>query len=199
MKTIAALTLSLLAAPAFAAEPPTSLTPTSDTAVTYSMEMPGQPPTSMVVAWNVSAGKVRFDPTGAPSWMLSDLRQNTTVMVMESQRTYMNLPAGAAMQAQPRLPPGAQLTAAGTDTVAGHACNLWKYTTTQPVQAEGTLCVTSDNLLLRMQTRLASGQEVKMEATNVSIGPQDASRFTVPEGYRQMEVPQAPQAPQQRR
>jgi len=188
--TIAALTLSLLAVPALAQakEAPTSLTPSTDAAVTYAVQATGQPSGTMIIAWNVGAGKVRIDSAMFPGWLLLEQRDQRAFMVVEEQRAYMPLPAEAAAKAAPRLPPGVQLTEAGTDTVASQPCTIWKFASQQ--EGEGTVCVTDGSLLLRLEARTPAGQQVRIEAQTVSTSAQDTARFTLPAGFRNMQQAQ---------
>lgn len=193
-QTIAALTLSLLAVPALAKEAPTSLTPASDAAVTYAVQGPGRPEVSMIIAWNRTQDKMRIDAATLPGWVLSEPRENRAFIVVDEQRRYMALPANAAREMEPRLPPGVRLTEAGSDTVAGLPCTVWNFEGAQPGDGDGSICMTDANLLLRLEGKSRSGQGLRMEAQTVATGPQDAARFTLPQGYQQI-TPQQGAAP----
>ena len=199
-KTITAaaalLALPALMPAAFAQDKP-SLRPTRDVAVSY--KMLGQDtagaaaPQQVLMAWNVAEGKQRVEPPGGMGWMLIDRKGNSAVMIMEQQKMVMTMPPASVAQMTQEMPPDARFTRKGTQTVAGTSCTVWDVVTSQ---ANSTLCVTDDGVLLRAAGEAPNGGGTRgLEATEVKYGPQDAARFTVPPGYQQMQVGQTPGAP----
>lgn len=106
-------------------------------------------------------------------------------------------PPGAAMRIedadapQPLETPWASLGAENTRTeglceVAGERGRLWA--PRQPVEGvDRVACITSDGIVLQ----LTENDHVLWEATSLQRGPQDASLFGVPAGYRMIDRPSA--------
>ncbi len=185
--------LVLAALPALAQ--PANLQPTRDVSVTYRMNMPAPAggaaaPQEMRMAFSVADGKQRIDPPGGMGWMLIDRKANTAVMVMDAQRATMAMPPATVAAMTQGVPPGASFTRKGTATVAGVSCTEWDVTAGQ---GRGTSCITEDGVLLRATTTPPNGTPTTvMEATQVTYGPVDATRLSVPSGYSPMTVPGAP-------
>jgi len=191
--TLLALTLATLPMLASAATPPANLTPTTDVAVTYAVHAPGKPAGSMLVAWKADSGKVRVESLAFPGWLLLEPREQRASMIIEAQRAVVQMPPEVAVRGAPHLAADAVLTEAGTDTVAGLPCTLWNYESAS--EGTGTLCVTEGRLMLRTVAKTHSGEEIRIEAQTVSTGPQDAARFTVPDGYAVVTPNAAPATP----
>lgn len=178
--------------PALAQDWP-QIVPTRDVAVTYRF-LGGAPqgaPQGMSVSWQASTQTMRNDIPGM-GWMVADHRNQRGFMVMEQMRMIMDVPMGQALQQH-----GPSATATyrreGTATVAGLSCTVWSY---EDRGSHGRACITADGVTLRAEgTR--QGQSGGMEATQVSYGPQDPSRFQRPPGYGTLHAPagMAPGAP----
>ncbi|MBU8539511.1 DUF4412 domain-containing protein [Falsiroseomonas tokyonensis] len=186
--------LALLALPAMAQ--PTNMQPTRDVSVTYRMNSPpgagggAAAPQELRMAFSASTGRQRVDPPGGMGWMLIDRRANTAVMVMDAQRAIMAMPPATVAAMTQGVPAGASFTRQGTATVAGTTCTEWNMTAPQ---GSGTSCITEDGVLLRASATPPGGTATMvMEATQVTYGPVDAARLTVPEGYSTMQMPTAP-------
>ena len=181
----AALALVALVQPALAQ--PTQLRPTRDVTVTYRMVgMTGTTPQEVRMAFSPSTGKQRIDPPGGVGWMLIDRQANTAVMVMDAQRATVAMPPATVAAMTQEAPAGATFRLKGNATVAGLACTDWDMTAGP---AQGTSCITDDGVLLRTIATAPNGTNVLMEATQVTYGPVDPARLTVPPGYTAMQVP----------
>lgn len=178
------LALLLLAAlPAGAQERP-AIIPTADATVTYRLSgspggtVPAQL-SELRMSFLAARQLVRVD-VGSGGFIVADSRARTGFMVMEAQRTIVELPAGNnAAAALPRE--SATYVREGADSVAGLPCTVWR------VSDEGRTsraCLTADGLLLR-----AEGDQGRMEATAVSRAPLDAARFARPAGFQVMQMP----------
>ncbi|MGG5812240.1 DUF4412 domain-containing protein [Falsiroseomonas sp. CW058] len=185
--TLAALA-TLAAAPAAAQDRP-PLHPTRDVSVTYRITggapqgTPQGAPQSIAISWLAAPQVSRMD-MGPLGYMVADHRTQRGFMVMQQQRMVMEVPVQQAMQ---QYGPSANATyrRTGTDTVAGLACQVWTY---QDRGNSGTACITADGVMLRARGT-AQGQSGGMEATQVSYGPQDPSRFQRPQGYQSVQIP----------
>lgn len=174
--------------PPQAAQPaqPPQLRPTRDVAVTYRVQSGSQTPQTVPAAWLTSAQRLRLEPPGMPGWVLADLPASRAQMVMDSTRMVMRLPGKGPWPALDRVPPGARMTPAGSATVAGLRCNAWQISAKE---GEGTVCLTPDGVLLRASGQY-DGRQGTLEATQVTYGPQDPTRFQVPPGYQGVNLPQ---------
>lgn len=181
----AAAALAIVAMPAFAQ--PANMRPTRDVTVTYRMTgMTGVPPQEMRMAFSPATGKQRIDPPGAAGWMLIDRKANSAVMVMDAQRMTMAMPPATVAAMTQEVPVGATFTRKNTATVAGTACTEWDMTAGG---GQGTSCITEDGVLLRTVTTVPNGAAVTMEATQITYGPVEAARLSVPSGYTAMQIP----------
>lgn len=194
------LMLGLLAAPALSpalAQDRPAMVPTRDVSITYRVAaaQPGanQAGTDMRMSWLVTEQKLRVDMPGGMGWSVVDQRTQTMFIVMEHQRMVMAVPTqpGAGGINLPTQPPdSARFTRAGTATIAGLTCTLWRY---EDTKARGEACLTADGVMLRSSGTHA-GQTGTLEATAVTYGPQDPARFRIPEGYQSMAIPGQPPA-----
>lgn len=172
--------------------------PTRDHAVTYRMQHEGRT-AEMRVYFSAATRRQRVEMADAGMAMIHDLPGRRMLMLNEQMRMVMELPVNA-QQGQPMLavPDDMTLTRTGADTVAGHRCTT--YRATQRGADRGTVCVTDDGIMLRAD--LSQGdRRGTMEATSLSLAPQPAALFQVPQGWQTMQMPSAPpsgQRPPQR-
>jgi len=183
--TRAALLALLLAAPAAAQTRP-SVLPTADAAVTYRLSGAAQGQLQELrLSFLASQGLVRVDAMPG-AWIVADGRGRSGFMVIEAQRTVMDLPSeGNAAAALPRA--SASFVREGTDRIAGLPCTIWRVT---DEGRSSRACLTEDGLMLR-----AEGTQGRMEAIAVSRAPLDASAFARPAGFRSMAMPGGRAAP----
>jgi hypothetical protein len=106
----------------------------------------------------------------------------TAYTVIPAQRTAMRITLDQVRKspddAWASLAQEARASTTGPCRVAGE--NGMGWTTTDDGGAIRTACVTSDGIILRA----TDGDRVVWETTRVQRGPQDASLFSVPAGYR---------------
>jgi hypothetical protein len=183
----ATVALSLVAAGPEAAAQPKQ--PTRDHAVTYRMAHAGQA-LEMRVFYSAAARRQRVEMPEAGVAMIHDLPGRRMLMLNEQMRIAMELPVnGPQGQQMLSLPEDMTLARTGTATVAGHGCTT--YRAVQKGVERGTVCVTDDGIMLRAD--LAQGERRgTMEATSLSLSPQPATLFAVPEGWQVMQMPSAP-------
>lgn len=190
MRTLsfAPVALLLAALPAAAQERP-ALLPSRDVAVTYQVTAGQGQGHELRMAWLVAERKLRVDAAGAPGWSVIDQRAGRMLVVMDQQRTVLEMPAnsgpgGLSIPTEP--PASARFTKAGSATVAGLRCTLWKY---EDGERKGETCLTADGVMLRSSGSLGSSRSGAVEATRVAYGAQDPARFQAPPGYRSMQLP----------
>ncbi|MBR0657159.1 DUF4412 domain-containing protein [Plastoroseomonas arctica] len=195
MRLLATAILATLPFAAHAQQP--TIFPTRDVAITYRATGP-QGPMNITMAFSTASGLMRIDvPGGGPmggGWMLFDHRAGSARMVMDQQRMVMTMdgtmvPGGGGF----RPSPDARFTREGADRVAGLACTNWR------IEDRGNrarACLTDDGVMLRAQPETQGAGT--LEATEISYGPQDPARFTVPTGYQTMDMQQMMQGLQQR-
>ncbi|MCU0986570.1 MAG: DUF4412 domain-containing protein [Acetobacteraceae bacterium] len=163
--------------------------PTRDHAVTYRMQHEGRT-AQMTVSFSASLRRQRVEMAEAGVAMIHDLPGRRMLMLNEQLRIAMELPV-TAQQGQQMLsiPDDMTLARTGSATIAGHACTT--YRATQRGAERGTVCLTEDGIMLRAD--LAQGERRgTMEATTLSLSPQPAALFEVPEGWQTMQMPSAP-------
>ena len=163
--------------------------PLRDVGITY--RSPAQPGAELRMSWLVAEQKLRVDMPGGQGWSLVDQRAQRMVLVMERQRMLLELPTGSGGINLPAQPPeGARFTRAGSATVAGLACTVWRYADGKGTGGEGSgeTCLTADGVMLR-SSGTHGGRTGTVEAVEVSYGPQDPERFRIPPGYQAVPRP----------
>lgn len=187
----AALALLLAAAPALAQDRP-PITPTRDVSVTYRVTGEGAP-AEMTMSWLATQGLMRMDMPGGQGFIVVNPQAGSGFMAMESMRMIMDLPAGAGgVDNFARASQSARFTREGSDRVANTPCTNWRI---EDRGETGRACLTADGVTLRASSGGGQSGRGAMEATRVTYGPQDASRFTRPQGYQVMQMPGGGGAP----
>lgn len=179
--------LIALGGPAAAQDRPT-LTPTRDVAVTYRVAAEGAPPGEMRMSWLAARRLMRMDMPGGQGFIVLDMGAGTAFMAMAAQRMILDMPAS---QIAARMAPRAEarFTREGPARIADTNCVNWR------VEDDGQaarICLTADGVMLRSEplSRSATGPVPGLlEATQISFGPQEASRFQRPSGYQNLQLP----------
>lgn len=178
---IAAAAASLL--PLAAAAQPKQ--PTRDYAVTYRMEHQGQAG-QMTVAYSATTRRQRVEMPDAGMVVITDQAALRMFMLNAATRTVMEMPLAKGQEPGFVLPDDMVLTRTGSATVAGHRCTL--YRAEQNRAERGTVCMTDEGIMLRAAMRQGDLAGT-IEATAVTLAPQAASQFAVPEGWSVMQMP----------
>ncbi|MFC3124574.1 hypothetical protein ACFOD4_05815 [Pseudoroseomonas globiformis] len=176
-----------LPGPAEAQASPQNLRPVRDVAVTYDVRVGQRPARQVPVSWQAATQRVRAEPPGLPGWILVALPEGRAQMVMDAAGMVVDLPAGDMAPFLGGVPPGTRLIRQGEATIAGQRCTDWRVTRKD---GEGTVCLTTDGVVLRAEGR-HKGQEGRIEALTVSYATQPDGRFSVPAGYRPLALPPA--------
>ena len=171
----------LLATPALAADEPPTI-PQRDVDVTYNIagRTPDAPPRQQRIRWSATESRMRIDPPSSGVYMIGDYRSGTLQVVKPADQTVLDMGPGSFA-----THPDMALTRLGNAQVAGLACTDWQ-TADNGGQAT-VLCLTADGVMLRA----SHGDQVLVEASTVSYGPQDATNFAPPPSFRHI----APAAP----
>lgn len=186
-----AFAMAAFAGVAIAQERP-PLAPTKDVTVQYNYKAvakdgSGQQGQSRILS---EAGGKRmrvegFMPTG---YMIVDRANGVTIMVMDSQHMYMEMPFDPARAGPFALRENMKFVRKSDDTIAGLHCTVWEM---QGDQGSGTGCITDDGVLLRGEAAGRYGQ-VLIIATAVSFAPLADEVFRPPAGYQKMQMPAMP-------
>ncbi|MFB3916224.1 MAG: DUF4412 domain-containing protein [Terriglobales bacterium] len=140
--------------------------------------------------------KMRMDTTqgGHSSIMIVDLPRKMAAVLMPEQRMYMEMDYAAYSRQMPdvraydpahpcNLEPGVTCRKIGTEMVNGRMCDKWAFTGGS--SGKRTVWIDQRNHL-PIRTLTADGTLI--EFTNVKEGPQPASLFQIPPGYRKMDM-----------
>jgi hypothetical protein len=169
--------------------------PTRDVAVTYKVvggnANPGMP-SEFHMTWSTAAQTMRMD-IGAKGYMLMDIANKTSMMVVPEQKMIMTLPPGVGPAAMFAAANGPAPARKGSDTVAGVGCTIWE--NKSPDGHVGTACVTADGVMLRALGTSPAGQSGGLLATKVTYTGSPAGSFEVPKDYQTMEMPMPGMAP----
>ncbi len=176
-RRIAAL-LAVLAVPARAQERP-PLIPTRDADVLY--DLPGDNLTERL-RWSEALRTLRVDPPGAGLYMLVDYAAGRMRWVDPARRAVMEGPAPDARNAVVGEGDG-RYGRAGTGSVAGLACTLWR--TADARGTPMTLCLTPEGVLLQVSV----AGTVALRARSVSFAPTPPDVLRVPDGFSRAALP----------
>ncbi len=188
--------MAAIAATAFAgaaaAQDRPAITPTKDVTVEYSYKSTpkaGPPQQGQSKIATAAGGKqMRIEGVGPAGYMVIDRAGGHTMMVMDAQHSYIEMPFDPARAGPFAMRENMKFARKGTDTVAGIKCTVWE---TQGDQGTGTACITDDGVLLRGESNGPNGHAL-MTATSVSYASLPDSVFQPPAGYQKMQMPALP-------
>ena len=179
---IRTILLALAFAPGVLAAERPPITPQRDVDVTYAIgaSQDGGPPLTQRMRWLVATSRLRVDPPTPGLYMIVDYRAKRMAVVKPADHAVLDVST-----AGPGLPGAAagDYDRRGAGQVAGLACTEWQ--TTDAAGRQTLLCLTPDGVMLRA----SQGDQVLLEATSVSYGPQDPAAFQPPAGYRHVAGP----------
>jgi outer membrane lipoprotein-sorting protein len=148
-----------------------------------------------------SGSKIRWEMNakGHDSVMIMDLPQKISYMVMPQQKMYMEMRLGQHMGRGPKMPdfktydpnnPCAQnedmtCEKVGTETVNGRSTDKWLFKSKK--KADHTMNVWIDKKI-HFPVRTVTSEGTQSDLTNVQEGPQTASLFEIPAGYRKFDM-----------
>jgi hypothetical protein len=185
---LAGLAAAVLAATPVVAQERPMFAPSRDVTIDYTVDSKAAAPNAprSVKMWIAQGGtRMRIDALGNPGYVIFDRVSGRTVMVLDKQHAYMEMPSSPAMANLFVLNDKMGFTRKGTDTVAGLSCTVWEV---KRDNGPGTACITADGLLLRGDS--ADGNS-HMIATKVSTGSLADSVFQPPAGYKKVDMPAA--------
>lgn len=174
----------LLLAETAAAQQRPAVRPSRDVAVEYRVEgtgAGGAPEARMVkMFWTDHGSLLRLDQGAEQGFAVVNFATARMMLVLTKQRAFGEVPFDPSEAPGLNLPANVAVNRLGGDTVAGLSCTVWGM---QVPQGNVRVCITPDGLVLRVR-----GTDEKapaaMEAVSVAYGPQPASLFQVPEGYK---------------
>jgi hypothetical protein len=195
---LGALALVLGAASAWAnGQPP--LVPTRDVAVTYRVQDPPsqQDPKGAThvlhMYFDATGQRVHIDVSGQPGFLVIDHKGGLVTAVDDATHSYEQGHAPPGMGELMFRTPDLQLVRRGTEKIAGQPCTVWEMSAAGQVQ--GDACITADGVVLRGQPAHAPTPNTGIVATSVAYGPQPASLFVAPAGYRRIQPNLPPPGP----
>jgi len=182
-----ALLLAVAVIPGATAQQRPTATPTRDVSVTYRASGEAGAIGEMRMSWLPARNLMRVDMAGGLGWMLVDVQAGTAFMVMDAQRMILNLPAG-------QIPPGgmapsqtARFTREGPSRISNLDCVNWRV---EDGGETARVCLTNEGVMLRAESLGSqAASRGTLEATAVSFGAQDPSRFQRPTGYQSLQMP----------
>lgn len=179
---LAGTAILTIAVTAVAATP--TMLPTRDVDVLYLAARPDDP-RGMPERIRWSGSRQRIDLPAQGLYVILDRQRRVMSTVRDANRTVVSIDAHEVGAFGTLGKPPEQFEAAGSATIQGLSCTLWKVG--DPRSARATLCLTEDGVMLRAE---AAGV-VLAEAQRVTFGPIDESIFLVPSDYRVVKAPGA--------
>ncbi|MEO9188920.1 MAG: hypothetical protein ABI224_02795 [Acetobacteraceae bacterium] len=185
---IAAAVLALGCSPAFASDLP-SLHPSRDVAVVYhadgTAEAGGVSQSHTIrMFWGEAGQALRVEFDAQPIVALIDFKRQRMEMLIGSRQMVLETKLDPTLVPGFVLPTGAKAVRAGTDTVAGLGCTVWRLT---GPRGSGAACITEDGVVLRAEGKAERGSG-RLEAVSVTYAPQAASLFAPPAGFARMDL-----------
>jgi hypothetical protein len=150
-------------------------------------------PATGVMYFGGSKIRMELSAEGQQITLIQDPASGSLLMIMPSERMYMEVAAGMAPVEAPRARPmdpanpcaGGQATACtslGDENVNGYATRKWQY------EVEGKMETAWIATQLRFPVRLLSADGTTTDYRNVTLGPQPASLFSPPSDYVRMDM-----------
>jgi len=181
MKRLAAILLTLAAAPALAA--PLFL-PDQDVSVSYELSSPGNPVQDVQLSYSAAAGQARIDsPQGL--YVLASLPAGQAQVVIPALRAFVEAPDFSSLTRMIGNADGASFTPLGGGFYAGLACEKYLVLSSQ---GSATACLTHQGVVLHFAGRDAHGS-AELTARSVAFTPQVLSNFVTPPGYTEVTLP----------
>ena len=170
-----------IAAPAHADDKP-AMVPQRDVDVQYKIagRTPDAQPRQQRIRWSVAQASMRIDPPSPGLYMIGNFQTGRMEVVKPADQSVLDMGPGSF---NPHADPSFRKL--GADQVGGLPCTNWQ--TADNGGRSTVLCLTSDGVMLRA----SHGDQVLVEASSVTYGPQDPAAFTAPESFRRI----APAAP----
>ena len=171
------------AVPARAEDKP-PVVPQRDVDVQYSIAgRPGAQPRQQRIRWSAAQSRMRIDPPSPGLYMIGDFQTGRMEVVKPADQSVLDMGPGSF---DPHA--DASFRKLGGDEVNGLACTNWQ--TADNGGQPTVLCLTGDGVMLRA----SHGDQVLVQASSVSYGPQDPAAFSAPDGFRRI-APVPPQGP----
>jgi hypothetical protein len=150
-------------------------------------------PATGVMYFGGSKIRMELSAEGQQITLIQDPASGSLLMIMPSERMYMETSPGMAPVQAPRAGPmdpanpcaGGRATSCsslGDETVNGYATRKWQY------QVDGQTETAWIATQLRFPVRLVSADGTTTDYSNVTTGPQPASLFSPPSDYVRMEM-----------
>jgi hypothetical protein len=173
---------------AFAADLPL-LRPNRDVAIVYRVEgtagAKGAPQSHTIrMFWGQDGEALRVELDAQPIVALVDFKHRRMAMLIGPRQVMVETKLDPALIPGFVLPAGAKAVRAGTDTVAGLGCAVWRMS---GPRGSGTACVTDDGVVLRADGSAEHGSG-DLEAVSVTYAPQPAALFAPPAGFARMDL-----------
>jgi len=164
--------------------------PTRDVAVEYRIEGGNRNggPQTIKIFYAAHGEWMRID-AGRRAYSIIDRAKGRMIIVMASQKSYMEMPFNPDRQRDFLLSDKVKFTRLGNDTVAGLACTIWQF---ELDKRSGTACITADGVMLRGEAPAEASYAGKIVAVSVTYGPQPGAMFVPPAGYNRLEMPRLP-------
>lgn len=159
--------------------------PSTDAAVTYQVETsaPGVPP-SIEVRWSAAAHRMRVDG-GMPGYVLFNQTDRSAVVVLQGLGVMLDAPRAAGVDQFYAIENAHRFVRRGSTVVAGLRCTEYGIT---DANAVGTACLTPEGVPLRIDGQDSHGRTAHLEATSVSLAPQDPAIFQPPANVRRVDA-----------
>ena len=164
-----------------------NLRPIRDVVVEYQLmdaDSPNDTPRErgVTVNWAKGGARMRVQMEGERTYVVLNRDGDRMMMVLLDEHAYVDQPFDPRRQIGFSAPTDAPMVRGDGDVVAGNSCTLWH---AKLGFGDSSLCITEDGVLLS-----AKGYNLDhrgdLVATSVTYGPQPATVFDPPAGFRKL-------------
>jgi hypothetical protein len=139
---------------------------------------------TITVNWGKGGALMRIQMAGQGTYVVLNRDTDRMMMVLPDEHAYVDQPIDPRRQAGFAVPTNVPLVRGDPSMVSGNSCTLWH---AQLGYGDSSVCVTGDGVLLS-----AKGYNLDhrgdLTATSVTYGPQPATVFDPPEGFRKLTI-----------
>ncbi|MEJ0019271.1 MAG: hypothetical protein WDN25_22490 [Acetobacteraceae bacterium] len=140
------------------------------------------------VYWAKGGARMRIEMGDERSYVVLDRDSRRMMMVLLDERGYVEVPFDPQRPTGFTVPPDLALVRGRNEIIVGNPCTLWY---AKRGEGGGSLCVTDDGVLLRADG-YGEQRRGNLVATSVVYGPQPASVFAPPAGFRKLDITRRP-------
>lgn len=160
--------------------------PTRDVTVDYAVDISGQTPQSVNVAFEAADQRARIDLISSGVFILADLPAGRAQMVVPALHALVKAPDISALTLVLAQAGEARFTPLRAGRYAGRDCET--YLVLDPHNGTGTACLTPDGVILHFSGHNERGA-IEATAQSVDFADAQSALFLPPDGFARLDLP----------